>query len=170
MEFERQFTNDRIYRNNDITVYWKPGACIHASYCYRELLVVFDPSRRPWVNMEGAATDRIIEVVNLCPTEALTWKWNDEKRNESVGPEHTNHIKYRRADLLEGEQEAPHKEDSAIVKIMTDGPIVIEGNFTLNYDNISKELNNSLTSICRCGESKNQPFCDGHHRKIGFKG
>jgi len=60
---EGQFSGGRKYKNEDITVYWKPSACIHASYCYRELLEVFDPSRRPWVDMNGSTTDKIIEVV-----------------------------------------------------------------------------------------------------------
>ena len=72
------FSGGRKYKNDEITVYWKPGACVHASYCYRELIEVFDPGRRPWVDMSGSTTERIIEVVNMCPTEALTWKWNDE--------------------------------------------------------------------------------------------
>ncbi len=165
MENEKDFTNNRVYRNEEITVYWEPGACVHASYCYRELLEVFDPSRRPWIDMEGAPTERIIEVVDLCPTEALTWKWNDEEKNESVGPEHTNHVKFRRLDLTEKKDESLQKGDPVIVKIMTDGPIVIKGNFTFKYNGTTKEICDSLTSLCRCGKSNDQPFCDGSHRK-----
>ena len=166
---EKKFSGGRRYRNDDITVYWKPSACIHASYCYRELIEVFDPSRRPWVDMNGSTTERIIEVVNLCPTEALAWKWNDDKKNADVGSDQLNHIKFRRPELINIQD--PEPEDRPVaVKIMTDGPIVIKGNFTLKYSGNTKEVKDSLMSICRCGISDHQPFCDGQHRKIGFNG
>jgi uncharacterized Fe-S cluster protein YjdI len=166
---EKKFSGGRRYRNNDITVYWKPSACIHASYCYRELIEVFDPSRRPWVEMNGSTTERIIEVVNLCPTEALAWKWNDDEKNAAVGSDQLNHIKFRRPELVNIQD--PEPEDRPVtVKIMTDGPIVIKGNFTLKYSGNTKEVKDSLVSICRCGISDHQPFCDGQHRKIGFSG
>lgn len=169
MDRDNSLSGERKYRNDEITVYWKPDACIHASYCYRELIEVFDPSRRPWVDMTGASTEKIIEVVNLCPTEALAWKWNDEKKNEKVGNEHTNHIKFRRPELI-GEKSSGPQESPVSVKIMTDGPIVIKGNFILKYGNNKKEVIDGIISLCRCGISDHQPFCDGQHRKIGFTG
>jgi uncharacterized Fe-S cluster protein YjdI len=164
-----QFSGGRRYKNDDITVYWKPSACIHASYCYRELLEVFDPSRRPWVDMNGSTTEKIIEVVNLCPTEALSWKWNDEEKNNSVGSDQLNHIKFRRPELM-NTNDPDSKEQPVSVKIMADGPIVLKGNFTLLYDNNKKEVKESMISICRCGVSDHMPFCDGQHRKVGFIG
>lgn len=164
---KKKFTGGRKYSNKDITVFWKPDACVHASYCYRELIEVFDPGRRPWVNMEGSTTEKIIEIVNLCPTEALAWKWNEEEKNEAVDKDQTNHVKFRRPDLT-GEAPVIKEAEPAIAKVMIDGPIVIKGNFTLNYGGISKEIRDSLTSICRCGASNHMPFCDGMHRKIGF--
>jgi CDGSH-type Zn-finger protein/uncharacterized Fe-S cluster protein YjdI len=155
------------YKNDEITVYWKPSACVHASYCYRELIEVFDPSRRPWVDMNGSTTDRIIEVVNLCPTEALAWKWNDDEKNKSVDKEQLNHINFRRPELLNTDNNVPD-EQPASVKIMIDGPIVLKGNFTLLYSGNKKEVHENIISICRCGESDHQPFCDGRHRKVGF--
>lgn len=168
MEKENQFSGGRKYCNKEITVYWKPSACIHASYCYRELIEVFDPSRRPWVDLNESTTQRIIDVVNMCPTEALTWKWNDDNLNEPVGSDQLNHIKFRRPDLMD--DPASKEEEPASVKVMVDGPIVLKGSFTIDYDGISKEINDSLVSICRCGVSDHMPFCDGKHRKVGFNG
>ena len=159
-----RISSNRKYSNDEITVYWKPDACIHASYCYRELIEVFDPGKRPWVNMKGAPASMIIGTVNLCPTEALTWKWNDDEKNKTVGSEHTNHIKFRRPELVE-EHGLDHLENPVMVKIMTEGPIVIKGNFILKYSGNTKEVRESLVSICRCGKSDHQPFCDGSHKK-----
>ncbi len=166
---DQQLSAGRKYRNDQITVYWKPSACVHASYCYRELIEVFDPARRPWVDIDGAPTPRIIETVNLCPTEALTWKWNNEERNQEVGADQTNHIKFRRPELMEPESLVA-EEKPVTVKIMTDGPMIIKGNFSMTYEGNRKEVQNGIISICRCGASEHMPFCDGKHNKIGFSG
>ncbi|MCX6321816.1 MAG: (4Fe-4S)-binding protein [Bacteroidia bacterium] len=166
---DKQFSGGRRYRNDEITVYWKPSACVHASYCYRELIEVFDPSRRPWVDMNGSTTAKIIEVVNLCPTEALAWKWNDDEKNGSVGSDQLNHIKFRRPELMNTNDSVP-EEHPVSIKVMVDGPIVLKGNFTLAYNGNKKEVQESIISICRCRASDHQPFCDGQHRKIGFNG
>jgi uncharacterized Fe-S cluster protein YjdI len=166
---DRQFSGGRRYGNEEITVYWKPSACVHASYCYRELIEVFDPGRRPWVDLSGSTTAKITEVVNLCPTEALTWKWNDDKKNELVGEDQLNHIKFRRPELMNSDDTHP-QERPVSVKIMIDGPVVLKGSFTFSYDGNKKEVNESMISICRCGISDHMPFCDGQHRKTGFTG
>jgi hypothetical protein len=119
--------------------------------------------------MNGSDTDKIIEIVNLCPTDALTWKYNDEPRNDAVGKDQVNHIKFRRPDLLDI-KEIIEEAEPVSVKIMVDGPIVLKGNFSLVYSDVSKEVQDGIISICRCGESDHQPFCDGRHRKIGFNG
>lgn len=166
---DKHFSGGKRYRNDEITVYWKPSACVHASYCYRELIEVFDPSRRPWVDMSGSTTDKIIEVVNLCPTEALAWKWNDDEKNKSIGSDQLNHINFRRPELM-NINDSERVEQPVSVKIMSDGPIILNGSFSLVYSGNNKEVKDSMISICRCGASDHQPFCDGRHRKTGFTG
>jgi uncharacterized Fe-S cluster protein YjdI len=167
MDKPRSFSGGRRYTNGEITVYWKPESCVHASHCYRELIEVFDPGKRPWVDMYGASTDQIIETVNLCPTDALSWKWNEEEKNKEIDPDQLNHIIYRRPELVGSVNEVP-KEKPATIKVMPDGPLVISGSFTLRYSNVNKEVNDSIISLCRCGLSNHQPFCDGAHRKAEF--
>ena len=169
MSIDQSFSGGRKYSNDEITVYWKPSACVHASYCYRELIEVFDPGRRPWVDMKGASTEKIVETVNMCPTEALTWKWNEEAKNKSVGSDQSNHIRFRRPELLGQDANTP-EENPVTVKIMIDGPIVLKGDFSLAYSGINKDFREGIVSICRCGASDHQPFCDGQHSKIGFIG
>ena len=70
-------TYNKNYSNGEITVHWKPDACIHSGNCARQLLTVFNPRMKPWINIEGAATDEIIKAVDRCPSGALSW--NKEK-------------------------------------------------------------------------------------------
>lgn len=168
---QRMRTNERAYSNEDITVYWKPNACIHASICFARLIEVFNPRKRPWVDMNGAPTEKIIDIVNKCPTEALAWKWNEDQKNEAVDDQQKNHIKYMRPDLWEVEPAAAQeKKEKAEVRIqaMKDGPYVVEGEFRMLQADGSEKKFKGLTSFCRCGQTHVPPFCDGTHRKKGF--
>lgn len=60
------------YSNGVITVLWEPDKCIHSAICFRGLPQVFDPRKRPWVDISGAEDERIIDQVNKCPSGALS--------------------------------------------------------------------------------------------------
>lgn len=62
------------YSNDDITVVWQAGICTHAQECVSGLPLVFDEYKEPWVDMSKATTKEIIEIVNRCPSNALTYK------------------------------------------------------------------------------------------------
>jgi uncharacterized Fe-S cluster protein YjdI len=144
---------DRKYTNGEITVFWKPKLCIHATTCYRELIDVFNPRKRPWVNMEGATTEEIIRVVKLCPTQALSFEYNKDHHEE---------------ELANAEVVAP--EIDAEVRVMENGPLILKGNFRI-FDTNGTELRHmKMVSLCRCGTSNDLPYCDGSHRKTGFTG
>jgi uncharacterized Fe-S cluster protein YjdI len=69
------------YSNDDITIVWKPTVCAHAAICWRgenALPEVFNPKLRPWININGSNTERIMEQVNRCPSGALSYFKNKE--------------------------------------------------------------------------------------------
>ncbi|CAM1364864.1 Uncharacterized Fe-S cluster protein YjdI [Tenacibaculum sediminilitoris] len=133
------------YSNNDITVIWKPSMCIHSKKCWKGLLQVFNPQNRPWVNMDGATTERIKKQVEECPSGALSY-----------------------TSKKEGSPVAAHTETK--VEVLENGPLLIYG--TLHVTNLdgTTEKKNKTTAFCRCGASLNKPYCDGTHVKVEFKG
>ncbi len=66
------------YSNDEITVIWKPNVCIHSKLCWTNLREVFDPFVKPWIKMDGATTERIIEQINKCPSGALSFEKNEK--------------------------------------------------------------------------------------------
>lgn len=63
---------ERTYTNGDIEVKWDSDLCTHCEACWRGLPQVFDPKKRPWVNMAGATSAEIVDQVNKCPTQAIS--------------------------------------------------------------------------------------------------
>lgn len=53
-------------------VHWDSELCTHYELCWRELPGVFDPHKRPWVNVSGAAPDAVVAQVRKCPSGALS--------------------------------------------------------------------------------------------------
>ncbi len=60
------------YSNGEIVILWQPGVCIHSGICVKGLRKVFDPRRRPWIDLSQAETATIIEQVKHCPSGALS--------------------------------------------------------------------------------------------------
>lgn len=64
----------RSYSNGEVRVTWRPRLCAHSAVCVRGLPEVFDPRRRPWVDIDAASSERITAQVDSCPSGALTWE------------------------------------------------------------------------------------------------
>ncbi len=157
---------NRQYTNGDITVFWRPAKCIHATTCFRELIEVFNPGRRPWVNMEGSTTRKIIEVVNKCPTQALEWKYNKEMSPQEL----SGNVEQQRVDEVTPDTISKEEEKKPVkITIRKDGPIVVEGDFKIIGAEGNELRSMIMTSFCRCGRSQTMPYCDGTHRKVGFQ-
>lgn len=60
------------FSNEEVTIVWKAEKCAHSANCFRNLPSVFNPRVKPWIQPNNADTQVIIEVVQGCPSGALT--------------------------------------------------------------------------------------------------
>ncbi len=67
------------YANGEITIVWQSGKCIHSGVCVRTLPGVYHPKESPWIQPENATTAELMEQINLCPSGALTFYFNEKK-------------------------------------------------------------------------------------------
>lgn len=141
------------YTNDEITVVWKPRACIHSTLCWKGLIEVFNPKERPWIKMEGATTERIIEQVRKCPSGALSYSLNAE----TAAREPANKIVAESANMLK-------------IEVTPNGPYIIKTECLVVHHDGKEETKTGTVALCRCGASSNKPYCDGSHRKNGFTG
>lgn len=134
----------REYARADIRVQWFASRCIHSAACIRAQPRVFDPTRRPWIDLDGASPDAIADAVTRCPTGAL---------------------QYARADGGPGET-AP---ETPQVTPVPNGPYFVRGAIDI-LDPQGNVVQRTLrAALCRCGQSRHQPWCDNTHRAIRFR-
>jgi len=131
----------KAYEGDKITVLFDAQRCIHAAECVRGLPEVFDPKSRPWVQPDKADVEGLAAVVARCPTGALSYTRKDEGADEEV-PGHT------------------------VVQVVADGPLYVRGR--IDYEVQGQPYAEPRAALCRCGLSKNRPFCDNQHKKQGW--
>ena len=132
----------REYDSADITIRFDLRQCIHAQECVHGHAEVFQEDRKPWIDAAQGSPDDIAAVIHRCPTGALTYERKD------AGPQ----------------EEAPQRNT---VKVDPDGPLFIHGALTVHSAN--GEEQRIRMALCRCGASRNTPFCDNSHKDIDFK-
>lgn len=135
------------YTKGDLVVVWQPDLCIHSGVCFHKLPGVFRPRERPWVRTEEADAEAIRQTVLACPSGALSIKVVSP-----VPPPPENTIQ------------------KSQVKVFENGPVRVLGPCEITLpDGTIVEKPNGI-SFCRCGGSKNLPFCDASHKTNGFIG
>jgi len=136
---------DRVdnYVGKEITIHDNRGVCSHAGYCTDNLPSVWRMQTEPWIDPDGASVEEIIQVIEMCPSGALSYTLKGIKRD------------------------AVEREPG--ISLHKDGPYNMVGGIALEDYNGSTPESNEHCTLCRCGGSKNKPFCDGTHWHINFK-
>lgn len=130
------------YIGKNITIHDNRAVCAHAGLCTDGLSSVFKLKQEPWIDPDADDAEKIIEIVNSCPSGALSYSVNDIESNE-----------------IEREPK---------VTVAKNGPFVVTGDIELLGQTMGDQVSKEHYTLCRCGASKNKPFCDGTHWSIGF--
>jgi uncharacterized Fe-S cluster protein YjdI len=71
--------NTHKYSNGEITIIWQPNICIHSGICAKGLIEVFDPRRKPWIDMSLSDSETIKVQIKKCPSGALSYIETEDK-------------------------------------------------------------------------------------------
>lgn len=122
-----------------VTVVFEGKRCIHARHCVLGAPAVFLANvAGPWIKPDGDSAENLLHTIRQCPSGALTYQRHDG------GPE----------------EKAPPVN---LVRLRENGPLGVHADMTLQGK--GKMLR---ATLCRCGASKNKPYCDGAHKDMKF--
>jgi CDGSH-type Zn-finger protein len=129
------------YEGDEIVLIDDASLCSTAGYCG-------DRFTKVWLMLadssDPAVRERIKHMVDLCPSGRLSW-----------------------ATSVEAEEHEPDYQPE--IGVFRNGPLWVRGGVHIvGADGEPYEVRNRVT-LCRCGASRNKPFCDGSHKRIGFQ-
>ena len=139
----------QTYERDDITVTFDPNVCIHSGVCLRSLPAVFDVRRRKWIDVNAASAEATAATVRRCPSGALQVRL--------------------RTDGAAAAPIAGSGPTMTVIEVTPNGPLRCEGTLRIVREDGSIEERTGTVSFCRCGGSAKKPFCDGSHKRMGFR-
>lgn len=132
----------RVFEGKQIDVHYNRLLCSHAGECGSRVKAAFDTNRDPWIVPDNATPDQIKDAVKACPSGALSWSASGGRAQHILGEEPDIKI----------ERNGPYR----VTKIPLASGVQAEGASPDKY------------VLCRCGASRNKPFCDGSHAIIAW--
>jgi CDGSH-type Zn-finger protein len=125
------------YPGAQITVTDNRGTCCHFGNCTDHLPQVFGERPEGFVRPDAASKQEIIDVVRACPSGALGY-------------------------MIDGVEYAGEQREPSIY-VSQNGPYHVRGGIDLHGTQRNDGASREHYALCRCGRSKNKPFCDGSH-------
>ncbi len=131
----------KVLGGTNVAIVDDRGICTHAGMCANRLTNVWKAAKL--IDDDPALREQIVEMVSRCPSGALTYT----------------------VDGVATEPELPVQ-----IAVQRDGPLLVTGGIrVMRADGQTLEVRSRM-ALCRCGQSKNKPLCDGTHKEIGFTG
>lgn len=127
------------------TITWDRRLCIHVGECGRAKGDLFVAGRKPWADPDQSDAAGAADVIARCPTGALALQDRDGNPVEEPAPSANS------------------------VQVANDGPLYFAGDLTVDGATDDMPSTKRRAALCRCGQSKNKPFCDNSHREAKFE-
>jgi CDGSH-type Zn-finger protein/uncharacterized Fe-S cluster protein YjdI len=122
-----------------LTLLFEGERCIHSRFCVTGAPTVFLANvKGAWLVPDSINVERLVEIAHACPSGAIRYLRKDGRPQESVPA--VNLVTLREA-----------------------GPYAFRGDLAIDGVPIGYRA-----TLCRCGASKNKPFCDSSHVAAGF--
>lgn len=125
-----------------ITIHDNRSICAHAGHCTDGLASVFRMNQEPWIAPDAASRDDVIATIESCPSGALSYSIDGRERDDNGG--------------------------EPAIFVAPNGPYVVSGGLELVDTPLAEGASGQQITLCRCGASKNKPYCDGSHWGIEF--
>jgi CDGSH-type Zn-finger protein/uncharacterized Fe-S cluster protein YjdI len=130
------------YPGQAIDVHWDERLCIHIGECGNAKEDLFEGGREPWCIPDRCSSHEVREICERCPSGALSYT------DRQGGPE------------------TPAAENTVMVTYR--GPLYVTGDLAIEGAPEDMPGVRFRAALCRCGASKNKPFCDNSHLESGF--
>ncbi len=122
-----------------MTLIYEGKRCIHARFCVTGAPQVFLANTPgAWIHPDKMDVDGLVEIAHFCPSGAIRYTRKDGKPDEAAPPVN-------------------------VLSIRESGPYGVRAE--LELDGKTGEYR---ATLCRCGASKNKPYCDGSHHDVKF--
>lgn len=123
-----------------LSVHFHTKLCIHSRYCVTQAPRVFLANvEGPWIHPDDMDVEELAAVARNCPSGAIQYTRNDGGPAEQAPPVN-------------------------LIRTLQDGPTAWRGDLRIDGVSIGYRA-----TLCRCGASKNKPYCDGSHHDIHFE-
>jgi len=132
------------YPGQGVDVTWDKRLCIHVGECGRAQGDLFVAGREPWCQPNVTTAAEVAEVCERCPSGALVYQVKDGSIAERPASRNTLHVTCH-------------------------GPLFVRGDLAIEGAPADMQGTRFRAALCRCGQSKNKPFCDNSHEAAEFK-
>ena len=134
-----------IVKGKDATIHFDAQKCIHSRTCVLSHPDVFVPNvQGEWIHPDAQSVEELMHVAKSCPSGAISVMRNQVANGDAADSNGAPIVN--------------------TVRVRENGPLAFEAALQIN----GQTQTNPRATLCRCGQSKNKPYCDGSHSAAGF--